>query len=218
MDYDMLFYILRSENPKGGLAEDITKYFCFQLSSAIRYLHSKDIAHCDLKPENVLLKIYPEDVIQTKIADFGHAKIIRDGSVRHTLVGTLAYLAPEAFNSDLRKHHGYNRSLDIWSFGVIAYVSLCGYFPYREDIDLVQQVIANDNIFASKGYISEKLLVPDAGRRTNSQSLIYHEWFTKDKALLRSLKILEEKVGMQWLTDEFQESPAETSDSECDTE
>lgn len=45
------------------------------------------------------------------------------------------YLAPEVL-----RNKGYNRSLDMWSVGVIIYVSLSGTFPFNEDEDINEQI------------------------------------------------------------------------------
>ena len=50
---DMLEMILSSE--QGRLSERITKFLVTQILVALKHLHSKNIVHCDLKPENVLL-------------------------------------------------------------------------------------------------------------------------------------------------------------------
>ncbi|MCJ8739745.1 hypothetical protein PDJAM_G00050690 [Pangasius djambal] len=50
---DMLEMILSSEN--GRLPERLTKFLITQILAALRHLHFKNIVHCDLKPENVLL-------------------------------------------------------------------------------------------------------------------------------------------------------------------
>uniref|UniRef100_A0AAR2KBR2 Serine/threonine-protein kinase n=1 Tax=Pygocentrus nattereri TaxID=42514 RepID=A0AAR2KBR2_PYGNA len=105
-----------------------------QILVALRHLHFKNIVHCDLKPENVLLAS-AEPFPQVKLCDFGFARIIGEKSFRRSVVGTPAYLAPEVLRSK-----GYNRSLDMWSVGVIIYVSLSGTFPFNEDEDINDQI------------------------------------------------------------------------------
>lgn len=73
--------------------------------------------------------------VQVKLCDFGFARIIGEKSFRRSVVGTPAYLAPEVLRSK-----GYNRSLDMWSVGVIVYVSLSGTFPFNEDEDINDQI------------------------------------------------------------------------------
>uniref|UniRef100_A0A8C4RUC9 Serine/threonine-protein kinase n=1 Tax=Erpetoichthys calabaricus TaxID=27687 RepID=A0A8C4RUC9_ERPCA len=129
---DMLEMILSSE--KSRLPERITKFLVTQILVALRHLHFKNIVHCDLKPENVLLAS-AEPFPQVKLCDFGFARIIGEKSFRRSVVGTPAYLAPEVLRSK-----GYNRSLDMWSVGVIIYVSLSGTFPFNEDEDINDQI------------------------------------------------------------------------------
>ena len=57
------------------------------------------------------------NLLQVKLCDFGFARIIGEKSFRKSVVGTPAYLAPEVL-----RNKGYNRSLDMWSTGVIVYV------------------------------------------------------------------------------------------------
>ena len=102
--------------------------------AALQYLHKKDIVHCDLKPENVLLTS-ESGMPQTKLCDFGFARIIGEKSFRKSIVGTPAYLGRDTnlylhvlyYNilviaPEVLKNEGYNRSLDLWSVGVIIYV------------------------------------------------------------------------------------------------
>ena len=84
---------------------------------------------------------------QVKLCDFGYSRIIGKKSFRKSLVGTPAYLAPEVLNTLAlvslisfvhlkvlyKSSQGYNRSVDLWSVGVIIYVSLSGQFPFHED-------------------------------------------------------------------------------------
>ena len=75
-----------------------------------------------------------------KLCDFGYAKIIGKKSFRKSIVGTPAYLAPEVLKSDVLKKRGFNRALDMWSTGVIIYVSLSGQFPFNETMELEDQI------------------------------------------------------------------------------
>jgi len=87
---------------------------------ALKYIHSKDVIHRDIKPENLL-----RSFSTIKLADFGwscHAPSAR----RKTFCGTLDYLPPEMCNSNL-----YDKSIDIWSVGVLAYELCCGKPPFE---------------------------------------------------------------------------------------
>ena len=74
-------------------------------------------------------------LLQVKLCDFGFARVIGEKGFRKSIVGTPAYLAPEVL-----RNKGYNRSLDMWSTGVIIYVSLSGTFPFNEDEDIHEQI------------------------------------------------------------------------------
>jgi len=89
MNGDMLEMILNSPNSR--LSERVTKFMCYQILIALQYLHKRDIVHCDLKPENVLLTS-ESGMPQAKLCDFGFARIIGEKSFRKSVVGTPAYL------------------------------------------------------------------------------------------------------------------------------
>lgn len=80
-------------------------------------------------------RVFAPRPLQVKLCDFGFARIIGEKSFRRSVVGTPAYLAPEVL-----LNQGYNRSLDMWSVGVIMYVSLSGTFPFNEDEDINDQI------------------------------------------------------------------------------
>ncbi|CAF3334863.1 unnamed protein product [Rotaria socialis] len=216
LDTDMLNYILSNPKPKARLNEDITRFLAFQLVAAIRYLHFKNIAHCDLKPDNVLINIFPDDVVHLKVGDFGYARTIHEHSLRYTKVGTTAYLPPEVSHDQWRNARGYNKTVDMWAIGVIIFVSLTGYFPFHEEIDILPQLenipkLFQDDLFNEitdevKDLLRFRLLVPDAGHRMHSAGVIYHDWFQKSRNLLKSCKQLEECLEKKWLTLFFEET------------
>ncbi|XP_044058545.1 serine/threonine-protein kinase D2 isoform X2 [Siniperca chuatsi] len=203
---DMLEMILSSE--KGRLPERLTKFLITQILAALRHLHFKNIVHCDLKPENVLLAS-ADPFPQVKLCDFGFARIIGEKSFRRSVVGTPAYLAPEVL-----LNQGYNRSLDMWSVGVIMYVSLSGTFPFNEDEDINDQIhnaafmyppnpwkqISSDAIDLINNLLQVKMR-----KRYSVDKSLSHVYLQDYQAWL-DLRELETKLGGRYITHESDDS------------
>uniref|UniRef100_A0A182J288 protein kinase C n=1 Tax=Anopheles atroparvus TaxID=41427 RepID=A0A182J288_ANOAO len=199
---DMLEMILSHQN--GRLNERVTKFLITQILVALKYLHSRNIVHCDLKPENVLLSS-DNEFPQVKLCDFGFARIIGEKSFRRSVVGTPAYLAPEVL-----RNKGYNRSLDMWSVGVIIYVSLSGTFPFNEDEDINDQIQNAAFMYPPNPWkeissnaidlINNLLQVKQRKRFTVDKSLL-HCWL-QDLQTWNDLRTLESQVGLRYLTHE----------------
>ncbi|XP_019480750.1 PREDICTED: serine/threonine-protein kinase D2 [Hipposideros armiger] len=199
---DMLEMILSSE--KGRLPERLTKFLITQILVALRHLHFKNIVHCDLKPENVLLAS-ADPFPQVKLCDFGFARIIGEKSFRRSVVGTPAYLAPEVL-----LNQGYNRSLDMWSVGVIMYVSLSGTFPFNEDEDINDQIQNAAFMYPacpwshiSTGAIDliNNLLQVKMRKRYSVDKSLSHPWLQEYQTWL-DLRELEGKMGERYITHE----------------
>lgn len=199
---DMLEMILSSE--KSRLPERLTKFLVTQILVALRHLHFKNIVHCDLKPENVLLAS-AEPFPQVKLCDFGFARIIGEKSFRRSVVGTPAYLAPEVLRSK-----GYNRSLDMWSVGVIVYVSLSGTFPFNEDEDINDQIQNAAFMYPPNPWkeISEQakdlinnLLQVKMRKRYSVDKSLSHPWL-QDYQTWLDLREFETRRGERYITHE----------------
>ncbi|KPI92140.1 Serine/threonine-protein kinase D1 [Papilio xuthus] len=197
---DMLEMILSHE--KGRLTERITKFLVAQILVALKHLHEKNIVHCDLKPENVLLSS-DDEFPQVKLCDFGFARIIGEKSFRRSVVGTPAYLAPEVL-----RNKGYNRSLDMWSVGVIVYVSLSGTFPFNEDEDINEQIqnaafmyppTPWREISAEAIDLINNLLQVKQRKRLSVDKCAAHAWLQTREAWL-DLRALERRVNARYLT------------------
>uniref|UniRef100_A0A669BGV0 non-specific serine/threonine protein kinase n=1 Tax=Oreochromis niloticus TaxID=8128 RepID=A0A669BGV0_ORENI len=86
------------------------------IGMAIEYLHHMDIAHRDVKPEN-LLYTTKESNATLKLTDFGFSKFV--------LFYLLLSPSPEVLGPEK-----YDKSCDMWSLGVIMYILLCGFPPF----------------------------------------------------------------------------------------
>ncbi|MBI4852054.1 MAG: SUMF1/EgtB/PvdO family nonheme iron enzyme [Acidobacteria bacterium] len=107
-------------------AIQITKHMCAGLHAA----HTQGIVHRDLKPENIMIKQVDDDDVETKVLDFGIAKVLADDphsqnlTSNEELLGTLKYMTPEQFLGapvDARS--------DVFGICLIAYEMLSGIVP-----------------------------------------------------------------------------------------
>ncbi|XP_078393987.1 death-associated protein kinase 2-like [Cetorhinus maximus] len=83
---------------KESLSEEQAMEFIQQILQALGYLHSKSIAHLDLKPENIMLRDKEAPKPHIKLIDFGLAQKIEPGAEFRSLCGTPQYIAPEIIN------------------------------------------------------------------------------------------------------------------------
>ena len=94
------------------------------IATALYYLHSYGIVHRDIKLENILMTD-TGDNSQPKLMDFGLSKMIGPSEVCDEPLGTLGYIAPEILHG-----RSYDKSVDIWSLGVVLFICLTGHTPF----------------------------------------------------------------------------------------
>ncbi len=97
--------------------------FSKQICRGLRYAHSKDVIHRDIKPQNVLID--KNDVC--RLSDFGIAKIYAETNITMTgvAVGTPEYMSPEQAEGDI-----LDAQTDIYSLGIVIYEMLTKRPPF----------------------------------------------------------------------------------------
>ncbi|CAO1431236.1 unnamed protein product [Diamesa hyperborea] len=123
---DLLDFIKKS----GPIPEPQANLWFYQMTSAIRYLHNMNLAHRDLKCENILISKH----MNTKLADFGFARscVEEETSMKilsNTYCGSAAYAAPEIVSGT-----PYDPlKADVWSLGVILFIMLNAVMPFDDN-------------------------------------------------------------------------------------
>jgi eukaryotic-like serine/threonine-protein kinase len=123
-------FVNQSRRAKVAINSDIGR--------GIFILHERLVAHCDLKPQNVLVD-YRKDRPRFLLTDFGISKILTDQylaseafQIRNLRGLTVTYASPEAFSSFKAKRHSrYEKESDLYSFACIIYFILTLNEPWR---------------------------------------------------------------------------------------
>jgi len=171
---ELFTYLRRNQR----FSVEMSKFYAAEVVCAFEYMHSKNIAYRDLKPENLLL----DSDGHIKITDFGFAKVVPD--ITWTLCGTPDYLAPEIIQGK-----GYGKSVDWYALGVLIYEMIAGYPPfYDEDHFRLYEKILVGKLRFPAGFdpeakdLCKRLLTSDLTRRygnlkNGSKDIKNHKWF-----------------------------------------
>jgi len=170
---------------KAHYREEDAREVCRNLLEGVKHCHKKKIANRNLKPENLLL-VSRESDTDIKISDFGYAKKVLYPNSLRTQCGTEGYVAPEIISHK----PAYDVKCDMWSLGVILYIVLGGYRPFRGSPDEVMRRIRyGEYEFDEKywGHVSNEakmlirsMLTVDPEARISAVNALRSPWINAD--------------------------------------
>ncbi|TGZ46634.1 uncharacterized protein [Temnothorax longispinosus] len=156
-------------------------HFVRQLVEGLAYLHERNIAHLDIKPQNlVMMGSFPD--CDVKLCDFEISRVILEGTEVREILGTPDYVAPEILH-----YEPIMLAADMWSLGVTTYVLLTGFSPFGGETD--QETFQNislgevdfpeelfEDVSAQAKDFVAKLLVLDPSARMTAKQCLRHDW------------------------------------------
>lgn len=155
-------------NKKNKLQENEIKHIILQITNGLKFLHSYDIIHCDLKLDNIIIN----DNNDVKIIDFDLAIICSDdeGYISNNIFGTMQYIAPESHDLCI-----YSKNTDIWQLGIILYVLITNKFPFDDTIEIVNSNsnLCRQNIFKHIDYVMLKKIIHEKKYNPLFYDLLY---------------------------------------------
>jgi len=128
--------VVSNHSQSGEIPLIYVKLYIYQLCRALNYIHSKQICHRDIKPQNILVN--QQDGILS-LCDFGSAKPLKNGETSAHYICSRYYRAPELiFGSST-----YSTSIDIWSVGCVLAEMILGepLFAGEDQVDQLVHII-----------------------------------------------------------------------------
>jgi calcium/calmodulin-dependent protein kinase I len=171
---------------KKSYSEADARDLVIKMLKAVAYCHQRKVAHCDLKPKNLLLMSDENDSF-IKLADFGFAARVHEPKSLTKQCGTPFFVAPEILT---RKP--YDQQSDMWSVGCIVYLLLSGNLPFmgRSQKELFRKIVAGKYEFSDDSWadVSEdarelvrKMLVLNPDDRITAKDALRHPWLRLSK-------------------------------------
>ncbi|XP_029906333.1 obscurin [Myripristis murdjan] len=185
---------------KGSVKEREVQLYIQQILEGVGHIHSMNILHLDIKPENILMVYPPRDEI--KICDFGFCQEIDTSRHQYSKVGTPEFVAPEIVHQE-----PVTVATDIWSVGVMAYLCLMCRCPFVGETDRATLLRVGEgtlnwdtpDVLCRSSEAQDFLrmvLQPDPEKRPSAFECLSHEWFQDetagedtDEINIRSLKV-----------------------------
>ncbi|XP_052037668.1 sperm motility kinase X-like [Apodemus sylvaticus] len=169
----------------GRLDEEEARSIFRELSLAVHYIHSQNIAHRDIKAENILL----DREGHVKLIDFGLSKRLAAGEKCKGFCGTVQYCAPEVLD---KKEYNV-LATDIWSMGIVLYYLVVGHLPFTETVlsELKYEILYRScwipyHLSPEIQDLLKGLMTKDPTMRPSINEILTHPWLCHDQDKLRS--------------------------------
>uniref|UniRef100_A0A3B5B9Y4 Protein kinase domain-containing protein n=1 Tax=Stegastes partitus TaxID=144197 RepID=A0A3B5B9Y4_9TELE len=159
--------------------QEIVRYLR-QVCSALKFLHSHNFGHFDVRPDNIVYTTRRSTTI--KIIEMGQARLLVPGENIRMLFSAPEYCAPEVHRHDL-----VTTATDMWSVGVMAYVLLSGLNPFASEstTKMIENISNCEYIFDNEAFkdisleamdFVDRLLVKDRKLRMTAHEALEHPW------------------------------------------
>lgn len=162
----------------GKMKEKHARKFARQIGSALDYCHRNAIAHRDLKIENILISKSGN----IKLIDFGLANLYNTHDLLKTFCGSLYFAAPELLNA--KPYIG--PEVDVWSFGIVIFVLVCGKVPFDDQhmatlhAKIKRGVVDYPMWLTSEcKHLLSRMLVVNPAHRATLTEVLNHPWMVR---------------------------------------
>ncbi|XP_070410268.1 obscurin isoform X2 [Nothobranchius furzeri] len=178
---------------RGSVSEKEVQLYVQQILEGVGHIHSMNILHLDIKPDNILMVYPPRDEI--KLCDFGFCQEIDTSRHQYSVTGTPEFVAPEIVHQE-----PVTVATDIWAVGVIAYLCLVCRCPFAGETDRATLLRVGEGTLnwdapdimcrtpEAKSFL-HLVLQPDPEKRPSAFECLSHEWFQDEHAGEDSEKI-----------------------------
>lgn len=146
-----------------------------QISSAVIFLHARNIVHRDVKTDNFMIDRNDilDPLCRVALGDFGEACAFNEAERLKDAVGTKMFWSPEFYDLS------YGNKVDIWAAGVVMYSLLTFRYPFRDELDVrKREPMYPKRLQPSCRHWLRSTLRKSEARRLTAEEMLDHPWLS----------------------------------------